>query len=899
MRRKLSVGLFVAALGCSMAVSGLGVPYRVADLNQERPEFNDEIGFVDELSGRAIVLTWGSRFNGDGGVPSQGELWASSLTSGEAEPIASFDLGYSYPHPQVLGKVQGRLLFRIDGYAPVWTTDGTQAGTMLLSPGSESPYDNAFDGSINVGDHMLFSDSQGMAWSTDGTPVGTEPLGFPFPFQIFPGGDRRLPTLGSHAYFLAGRQVVGTDGTVAGTSILTEFHDGSLDGLIATADRLYFVRYTQHAQELWMSDGSPGGTRRVRRFGPAFGGTRIEPPMSLLHGVVFLECQIAATLCHLSREGVTGSPGSSRLTPDRLVQGAFVLHGRAKNLVFADGDGQIWGTDGTPQGTSVLRRCTGRCRARDFGPFPIKRSGGRSLFTILDNTGYAAQQVWVTDGTKAGTRPLDAGCARKPGCGTRFVAVNGDVALLELTETDPPQRRVARLDIPSVRSVASLGLGVALADGDGFLVAGDRLTRLAADGTVVASLSFPGHRNGDAIPRSLIALGDRLVFTACGGERQRIYWTDGAPGSIVPLTDGTTSCLGYDKLVPPVSFGGAVFFDTQTSVVRIDAAGHALSILNENAAPVPIGDTLALLAPRFECSEDSDGCHSGRSLTTVFVSPDGSGPPNAVATLPISPYYDRLVSGDRLLITDRATTEGLFAFRPSQADAGLEPIHCQPNGDVCPQGKLARLGDTVFLLAEGLWRIEGNAATHIAPPAGAAEFSHSSGLVESGGALYFFAQPQDQERMWLYRSDGSEAGTVTLAPIENLYERIDFQPLSFNGKLYFTVATEELGEEIWVSDGTAAGTHPFLDLRQGAESSHPLLLSVAAGRLFFSANDGEHGIELWSTDGTAEHTAMVADIAPGPLSSLPGRPVLAGTTLYFAAEDGATGNELWALPMAP
>ncbi len=102
-----------------------------------------------------------------------------------------------------------------------------------------------------------------------------------------------------------------------------------------------------------------------------------------------------------------------------------------------------------------------------------------------------------------------------------------------------------------------------------------------------------------------------------------------------------------------------------------------------------------------------------------------------------------------------------------------------------------------------------------------------------------------------------------------------------------------------MSDGTPAGTHPFLDTRQGPALSQPLLLSVAAGRLFFAADDGEHGVELWSTDGVPAHTALVGDIAPGPLSSWPGRPVLAGKTLYFAADDGVTGSELWAVPVAP
>ena len=894
MRRKLRVALFAAALGCSAAASGFGVPYRVANLNQGPPQYDDDLGFLGELAGRAIVLKAGYRYDADGKEHSQAELWASDPATGRAEPIAGFVQHVS--HPELIGEVQGRLLFRLDGFSPVWTTDGTRAGTTLLSPAFYSPFDNAIHWYIRFGDRMLLADQDGMVWSTDGTPAGTEPLGVGFPW---PTGDDPLPILGGRAYFMAGRRIVGTDGTAAGTSTLVEFGDGELVGLVATSRRLYFIHWMSSGQELWTSDGSPGGTRRVRRFGQTYGGTRIDlPMMGLAGGVVFPECPLGGSRCHLT--GMTDFSRPGRLTPDLLVPDprSVVLHTGASSLLFADGDGQLWRTDGSQKGTAALGRCAGACRRWNDPPLPIARAGKRRLFSASNTEG--ARQVWVTDGTDAGTRPLDADCERRNGCSTKLVTVGANAALLEMTQISQRIREVARLARPAVFPVPALGEGPAVASGDGFLVAGDVLARLAPDGSVRASMSIPGRRDGSASPRSLIALGNRLVFTACDGKQQRIYRTDGTPGALVALADGPESCSTHGPPVPPVALAGAVVVDAGYSMVRVDEAGNAVTILNGGAkAMVPMGGALVLLASDFKCDEDSDDCLFGTWLTKVFVSPGGAAPASEVATLRIAPFRDTLALGDRLLIADPATAEGLFAFRPSQAAAGLEPIRCPAGGHVCPPGELARLGDAAFLLAGRLWRINGNAATRIAPPAGAPELFGISDLVVFDGALYFEAQPQDDIRRWLYRSDGSETGTVALAPIGEAYGQIDFQPLGLGGKLYFPVTTPELGEELWVSDGMAAGTHLFLDLRKGAAGSRPLLLSVAAGRLFFAADDGEHGVELWSTDGVAAHTAMVADIAPGPLSAWPGRPVLAGGTLYFAADDGEHGVELWAVPVAP
>jgi ELWxxDGT repeat protein len=104
------------------------------------------------------------------------------------------------------------------------------------------------------------------------------------------------------------------------------------------------------------------------------------------------------------------------------------------------------------------------------------------------------------------------------------------------------------------------------------------------------------------------------------------------------------------------------------------------------------------------------------------------------------------------------------------------------------------------------------------------------------------------------------------------------------------------GRELWVSDGTAAGTHLVKDVVPGAGSSLPFGLTAVGSVAVFSAFDPAHGVEAWRSDGTDAGTFRLADVAPGPLSSNPLEFTAAGSKLYFVADDNTTGAELWAIP---
>jgi large repetitive protein len=122
--------------------------------------------------------------------------------------------------------------------------------------------------------------------------------------------------------------------------------------------------------------------------------------------------------------------------------------------------------------------------------------------------------------------------------------------------------------------------------------------------------------------------------------------------------------------------------------------------------------------------------------------------------------------------------------------------------------------------------------------------------------------------------------------------------------VFFSADDGQTGRELWKSDGTEAGTVLVKDIFPGADyygvhSSNPGNLTNANGILFFAADDGETDRELWKSNGNQGGTISVADILPGshsdgssPLSSSPGSITALGNSVLFNARV-AGAEESW------
>lgn len=194
-----------------------------------------------------------------------------------------------------------------------------------------------------------------------------------------------------------------------------------------------------------------------------------------------------------------------------------------------------------------------------------------------------------------------------------------------------------------------------------------------------------------------------------------------------------------------------------------------------------------------------------------------------------------------------------------------------------------------------LWKSDGtDAGTVLVKDIRPGTASSSIGYLTHVNHKLFFVANDGVSGNELWKSDGTPEGTVMVKNIRP--GSLSSNPsglVNINGILYFSADDGVNGVELWKSDGTEAGTVMVKNINPYSGSSYPQAMANINGYLFFAATDGTKGIELWKSDGTAAGTVLVKDIYPGSNDSYPFDLINVGSTLFFSADNGANGTELW------
>jgi ELWxxDGT repeat protein len=285
----------------------------------------------------------------------------------------------------------------------LWVSDGTTGGTQLIK-------------NINPGRNSY------------GAPRSSNPYGF--------------IELNNKLYFTANDRVNGgelwvTNGTENGTKLVVDINPGSessvydySNGLTEFNNKLLFSADDGvNGTELWVTDGTTGGTKLVKDINPGsfegyYGGT--YPDSS--YPRYFTE--LNNKLLFSANDGVNGrelwvtdgTTGGTKLLKDIDAEGSYSSSNPSdftefnNKLLFSADDGvngtELWVTDGTTGGTKLVKDINpGSSEGYYGGTYPD--SSNPYNFTIFNNKllfsaddGVNGRELWVTDGTTGGTKLL-------------------------------------------------------------------------------------------------------------------------------------------------------------------------------------------------------------------------------------------------------------------------------------------------------------------------------------------------------------------------------------------------------------------------------------------------------------------------------------------------------------
>lgn len=137
----------------------------------------------------------------------------------------------------------------------------------------------------------------------------------------------------------------------------------------------------------------------------------------------------------------------------------------------------------------------------------------------------------------------------------------------------------------------------------------------------------------------------------------------------------------------------------------------------------------------------------------------------------------------------------------------------------------------------------------------------NGGIITSGDNIYFFTPNVFDYSLYVVR-DGTLEMLGTF-PGDYVFYFAGI-PLP-GGKLLFPGHSEANGHEPWVTDGTLEGTHMVKDIMPGASTSlgdpFPLFQGFDfQGRAYFLGQDETNGMQLWVSDGTEAGTTQFAEV---------------------------------------
>ena len=825
------------------------------------------------------------------------EVWVTDGTAPGTHMIADISSSQSGTSPRLLGLVGTDLIFAeapTDNTLQLYRTDGTAAGTHALSTFAQTQYGRVTD-SVEVNGKVYVALDSGLTccqpdlWVTDGTSGGTKQIDSNegAPWHLNPSS---LRAFGNSVALLTNTENHGAepsfiDTTTDALTVLdTVPGPGSGAGYGTTVAAMDgFVLYLNDDANhfyLWRTDGTLAGTTMVKDFGP---GSQV-------------------------------SQLSANITMTRVGSRAIFQAESAQ-----DGP-QLWSSDGTAQGTvPLIATPTPSGYAEPF--FGV--AGTHGYYAVYTGSDY---RVVVTDGTQAGTHVLtSAGPVDPNGLTTSLsasstrVAGDDNLAYINIYYFDVTTGYVSHLSAYAPQTNVLTHL-LDTTDGGGndpMLADSARLYFRAHDpiqgsepwvsngtvtGTQILANIAQEITTNDSNPSYMTDVNGTLYFAADDGVHGDELWkSDGTAGGTKLAFDVTSGATGSNP-VQLTNWNGSLYFFTSLNA-------YAGSFMR-TTGPLSNVTTLASISaePRpTDPNFSNTGCYAPRGVPLngklYFGASDGSGfklwstDGTTSGTQPIGSGFtgpcNLTVFSSRLYFRGIANSgTGYQLYSTDGTAAGTAGVLTSAPFAQLGSGDFVVFNNRLFFSAtdanqvSGVYSTDGTSAgTKLLEAASVASTSFVPLGVSNGRLILantVYLSMSSYQEIWV--SDGTSAGTAQLAGVQVPLST----PVLAASKFLYFMNSDSNGLHAWVSDGTAAATHMLADLNPGGNSDVRWFTDFR-GVVYFASNDGSNGARIWMTDGTTAGTVAVGSSAlPPPLGSVQ----VSGQNLFFAGYDSRAGLEL-------
>lgn len=727
------------------------------------------------------------------------QLWSLPV-SGEGVPLRLTAFGnWSSPSPatvKAVAELPGRTILHMDlpGYR-LWSSDGTATGTFPLSLQSGLSFD-VMPAACTLGGAAIVSGTaqpQPVLARTDGLPGGGSVLAT-LPFSSISSATKAV-AVGPYCYFLfslsefpGGWRLWRSDGTSAGTVEIASASEGTVAALVGFGADACFTDVTRDARtRLHCLRGVGGAVEMVAELpGPDAGGWLVAhrgrlifnayyPDGSSFVSALFISDGTAAGTRHLHSLGPyqTLNQLSPFLVGDALVLESFMNNDTRIDLI--DGSAE-WLQSSTflYAGSALL----GDDRRIGRGTTP----------------GGSTREVWMSDGSGAGTRPLHE---IRPETGNGIGEIYGQVAI-----------------------------------GDTLLFSGAfdsafgpwRNTLARTDGTVEGTRVLSTAPFSEQLPWRLAAYGATgIAFMA----DYRVYTADSDLQSVIAMTNTPVAywlqSYGHGR---GVIHGGCNYAHM---LCGIDSETGASYLLNTESfeSGQPIGEVAGVAI--FQRGNEiwrSDGTAVGtfRVLEGRYLSDAPDSPFDAVLDGRL--YF---VSCAQVFSCDLTVTDGSVA--------GTRLLRPVAPGQLRASGRVGNL--LVFGTSGQIWSTDGTAAGTVL-----LLNSDVSAFALAGNQLHFYATCAACKQHYAV-TDGTPAGTRPVSLPGAMLATPGLIAALDDETVVFSCQSARRGEELCQTDADGSATVALPEIYPGSGSAEPRFVGRTPSAVYFSAVDGRHGRELW------------------------------------------------------